>query len=137
MRKSVGRAGALAVALVCLVVGLTWNSITEVRAREQWERERPQREAELQDKLKTIAENWGFHAGKKFAEVSAVTGAYRLARTETEIRFLATEVIKTMPYGPVDLQKWSQDRVTAWKDGFVEGYTEYMSQLRRRQLPAW
>jgi hypothetical protein len=132
-----GRAGALAVALVCLVVGLTWNSITKVRAREQWEREWPQREAEIRGKVDNITRNFGFHVGKQIAEASAVTGLYSVARTESEIRFLANEVIKTSPFGPTDLPKWSADRVTAWKDGFVEGYVEYMSQLRRRQSPAW
>lgn len=137
-----GRTAVLLMILICVTAGLVWHSVQKVRAREQWERERPQREAEFREMKLRHAGNDGFSAGAKLAEQSATTGVYRVARTEAEIRSLAQGVLDgkitgIVFYFRVNNDATPTDQWAAWKDGFVEGYVDYMARLKKRFAPAY
>jgi hypothetical protein len=126
-----GRTFILLVILGSMMTILVMRNISEARERQEWERERPRREAE---RVAAGLRQWkaiGFESGKHAAQAARVTGLGRLARSTSEIEFLAGESIR----------KWDPNFTGAgraeWITGFVEGYVDYMRRLNERLAPAY
>ena len=131
------RTGVLLLILVCIGAAWGWKAIAEYRDRLQWEQGQPLRDAErreYQDASARRAKDEGFSTGKTIAEESAVTGLRRIAITDVEIRIVAREALNHAKYRPVYERGWSNEQWSAWQDGFVAGYSDYMS---KHTKPAW